>query len=307
MSAPVVEALVTLGRRYVRGAPVPVGKALLAGRVLSPRLREHPRRRVTGTRFGVRVAVDTRDLIQRYLYLFGVWEPHMTRWLRRRLRPGDTYVDVGANIGYHTLLAAHLVGEGGHVVAIEASPALHRHLLRNVALNEFRNVRAVNRAVSDTDEILSFVLASSANTGANSIVPYVGPAEAAFDIAARPLPALLAEGEITRARVIKIDVEGAEGSVVRGMRPMLPRLRPDAEITVEVAPARMARLGDSAGELMETMRAHGFHAYRLVNAYTPESYAAALRGTARVPERLRGPVTGENDLVFSKIDADSLP
>ncbi|WP_327736260.1 FkbM family methyltransferase [Streptomyces nojiriensis] len=307
MTTTVSEAMATLGRRYVRDAPVSVGKALLVSRLLNPCLREHPRRRVTETRFGSRVAVDTQDLIQRYLYLFGVWEPYMTGWLQRRLRPGDTYVDVGANIGYYTLLAAQLVGGKGQVVAIEASPVFHQRLLRNVALNEFANVRAVNGAVSDTDEVLKFVLASSANMGANSIVPYEGPAESTFEIAARPLPDLLTAEEITRARVIKIDVEGAEGGVVRGMAPLLSRLRPDAEITVEVTPERMAQLGDSADELMHTMRAHGFHPYRLANDYTPESYVAALHGAARTPERVKGSIAGETDLIFSRIDADTLP
>ncbi|MDN3296885.1 FkbM family methyltransferase [Streptomyces ficellus] len=307
MHTPVSELLVTLGRGYVRGAPGSVGKALLAGRFLNPRLRAHPRRRVARTTSGARIAVDTQDLIQRYLYLFGVWEPHMTGWLRRRLRPGDTFIDVGANIGYYSLLAAQLVREEGQVTAIEASPGFHRRVLRNIALNEYGNIRAVNAAVSDTDEALTFVLASSANLGANSIVPYEGPAESSFEIEAHPLPDLLSPREITQARVIKVDVEGAEGSVVRGMVPMLPLLRPDAEITVEVTPERMALLDDSPDELLATMRDHGFHPYRLVNDYTPESYVTALHGGSSVPERLVGPLTGETDLIFSRVDADTLP
>ncbi|WP_338677572.1 FkbM family methyltransferase [Streptomyces sp. SCSIO 30461] len=307
MSSPVSEAVATLAQRYVRHAPLSAGKAFLVGRYLNHHLQEHPRRRLTQTEFGARVAVDTQDLIQRYLYLFGVWEPHMTGWLRRRLRPGDTYIDVGANIGYYTLLAAHLVGNGGQVVAVEASPVFHRLLLRNVALNEYGNVRAINGAVSDKEETLKFVLASSANMGANSIVPYEGQAESTFEAVARPLPDLLTEDEIRRARVIKVDVEGAEGSVVRGMSAMLPLLRPDAEITVEVTPDRMAQLGDSAEELMETLSAHGFHPYRLVNDYAPETYPAAIHGASRVPERLHGSVTGESDLIFSKVDAETLP
>lgn len=73
--------------------------------------------------------MDTQDLIQRYLYLFGAWEPHLTGWLRRRLRPGDGFVDVGANIGVFSVLAARLVGESGRVVAIEASADVHRRLV----------------------------------------------------------------------------------------------------------------------------------------------------------------------------------
>ncbi|MFJ8310785.1 MULTISPECIES: FkbM family methyltransferase [unclassified Streptomyces] len=302
------QALMTLGRWYVRHAPGAIGKASLVAEYLNPGLRDHPRRRIVRTRSGVRMGVDTQDLIQRYLYLFGVWEPHMSRWLRGRLRPGDTFIDVGANIGYYSLLASRLVGAGGRVVAIEASPVFHRRLVRQAGLNRSTNIRAVNEAVADSRKTVTFTLASSRNMGANSIVPYAGPAESTFRVEARPLAELLSAAEIGRARVIKVDVEGAEGSVVRGLAPVLDRLRPDAEITVEVTPERMAQLGDSAEELMSTMRAHGFHAYRMANDYAPESYPAALYGSApEVPVRMRTTVVGESDLVFSRTDAETLP
>ncbi|QHC26307.1 FkbM family methyltransferase [Streptomyces sp. GS7] len=307
MSDTMSEALVTLGRGYLRDAPGVLGKAELAERFLNARLRDRPRRRVVRTRFGARMAVDTQDLIQRYIYLFGLWEPHLTHWLRRRLRPGDTFVDVGANIGYFSLLAAQLVGERGGVVSIEATPAFHRRLRRHAELNGLTRIRALNAAVSDAPRTLTFILASNHNMGAASIVPYEGPAEATFDVEAYPLPDLLAPEEVAAARVIKIDVEGAEGAVVRGLKPLLPRLRPDAEITVEVTPERMERLGDSVGELMETMREHGFHAYRLANSYAAGSYPAAVRGPVAAPVRWRGPVVEESDLVFSRVDAEELP
>ncbi|MEV8353967.1 FkbM family methyltransferase [Streptomyces niveus] len=299
--------LVSLGRSYVRAAPASLGKAPLVTKYLNRRLRDHARQRVVRSRFGARFTVDTRDLIQRYIYMFGVWEPHMTRWIQARLIPGDTFIDVGANIGYYTVLASGLVGGSGRVVAVEASTDFHQRLLEQVRLNRRDNVRAVNEAVSDERKKLTFVLASSANMGANSIVPYNGPAESSFEVEAFPLGKLLAPEEISAARVIKIDVEGAEGSVVRGMIPLLDKLRRDCEITVEVTPDRMAQLGDSAEELMKTMRDHGFHAYRLANEYSPESYVAALRGKRAIPVRWRGPVVEESDLIFSRVDAETLP
>lgn len=259
------------------------------------------------TRFGATFAVDTQDLIQRYLYLFGVWEPHMTRWLQRRLKPGDVFVDIGANIGYYSVLASRLVGGSGKVVAVEASPTFLGLLQRHARRNGCANIRTVNAAVSDREELLTFILASSRNMGANSVVPYDGPAESTFEIAARPLPDLLTEDEIARARVIKVDVEGAEGGVVRGLVPLLDRLRPDAELTVEVTPQRMAELGDSVEELLAALTGHGFHVYRLTNDYAAGSYPDALRRAPEVPVRWRGPVAEESDLVFSRVDAESLP
>lgn len=299
------KTLATLGRRYVRAAPFGVGRALLARYWLNAYLRERPRRRVVEASCGARFAVDTRDLIQRYLYLFGVWEPHMTRWLKSRLRPGDVLVDVGANIGVFAVLGSRLVGDEGRVVAVEASPVLHRRMLRHVQLNGCGNVRAVNAAVSDKQETLRFVLASSKNMGANSIVPYEGPTESSFQTDALPLTEILERDELVRARVVKIDVEGAEGRVVRGLAPLLDQLPSDVEIAVEVTPERMAQLGESAEELLEVLRKHGFHVYRLPNDYAPAAYARAVWHPA-APVRYRGPIEGETQLIFSRIDAEVL-
>ncbi|MFJ8826172.1 FkbM family methyltransferase [Streptomyces sp. NPDC102467] len=297
--------MTTLGRRYVRYAPGRVGKGRLAAGYLNPRLRDAPRQRVAESRQGARFALDTQDLIQRYLYLFGVWEPHMTRWLETRLRPGDVLVDVGANIGVFSVLGSRLVGSTGRVVAVEASPTFHRRLVRHAELNHCDNIRAVNTAVSDARRTLTFVLASSRNMGANSIVPYDGPAESTFETEAVPLADVLKPEEVSGARVIKIDVEGAEGSVVRGLAPLLGDLRPDAEIAVEVTPERMEQLGDSADELLETMRTHGFHTYRLPTDYSAAGYPRAIRHPA-APVRWRGPITGETELIFSRVDAEVL-
>ncbi|MCQ6245059.1 FkbM family methyltransferase [Streptomyces malaysiensis] len=300
------QAALDLGREYVRHAPWSAGKRALVENHLNAALRDRPLHRLARTRFGATFAVDTQDLIQRYLYLFGVWEPHMTRWLQRRLKPGDVFVDVGANIGYYSVLASRLVGGSGKVVAVEASPTFLGLLQRHARRNGCANIRTVNAAVSDREELLTFILASSRNMGANSVVPYDGPAESTFEIAARPLPDLLTEDEITRARVIKVDVEGAEGGVVRGLVPLLDRLRPDAELTVEVTPQRMAELGDSVEELLAALTGHGFHVYRLTNDYAAGSYPDALRRAPEVPVRWRGPVAEESDLVFSRVDAESL-
>ncbi|WP_394432022.1 FkbM family methyltransferase [Streptomyces sp. SGAir0957] len=305
MTITVSDIATTLGRRYVRHAPGTLGKGRLAARYLNLRLRDIPRRRVVESLQGDRFALDTRDLIQRYLYLFGAWEPHMTRWLETRLRPGDVFVDVGANIGVFSVLGSRLVGSAGRVVSIEASPAFHRRVRQHARLNHCDNIRSVNTAVSDEHKKLTFILASSQNMGANSIVPYDGPAESTFEIEAVPLAELLAPDEVARARVIKIDVEGAEGSVVRGLAPLLGELRQDVEIAVEITPERMEQLGDRAEELLETMREHDFHVYRLPTDYAAAGYPRAIRHPVP-PRRWRGPITGETELIFSRVDAEEL-
>ncbi|WP_405135519.1 FkbM family methyltransferase [Nocardia sp. NBC_01388] len=270
------DVLGTLGREYVRHAPPILVPGLLAERV-NRVLRSRPRERLARTRSGERIITDSGDLIQRYIALFGVWEPHLSFWVRTRLRPGDVLIDVGANIGYFTLLASTLVGEHGRVVALEASPQFHARLVEHTDLNGCANVRAVNIAVADRREVLTFILASTSNLGATSMVPYDGPAESVFTVDAHPLTDLLTPAEIAATRMVKIDVEGSEGRVMRGLAGLLDRLRPDAEIVVEVTPDRMRRIGDDVDELLTIMRVNGFHTYRLPTDYRARSYPSALR------------------------------
>ena len=109
--------LTPLARAWIRYAPVPAGKAWLWQTF---HWRRH--RFACRTRYGSRVSGDTQDLIQRHLYFFGNWEPHISAWIAATLRPGDGFVDVGANIGYYSLLASRAVGNRGYVVAVEAAP-----------------------------------------------------------------------------------------------------------------------------------------------------------------------------------------
>jgi hypothetical protein len=99
--------------------------------------------------FGAELNCDIHDLIQRMIFYFGIWEPEVTSLICRRLRKGGTFLDIGANIGYDTLLAASCVGPGGRVIAVEASAPIFEKLKANVQRNAFRNVAIHNVAVSD--------------------------------------------------------------------------------------------------------------------------------------------------------------
>jgi ubiquinone/menaquinone biosynthesis C-methylase UbiE len=92
---------------------------------------------------------DTKDVIQRNIYAFGVWEPEITRWLEGFLRPGDFVLDVGANTGYFSLQASKLVGPKGQVVAIEPVPSINAAMTRNLEANNCSNVRLLNLVASD--------------------------------------------------------------------------------------------------------------------------------------------------------------
>lgn len=297
------DQVTTALRTYVRHVPNGIGAARLASMV-DRELRRQPRIAVTRTRGGDLVEVNTADLIQRFLYLFGVWEPNLTAWIQSRLRPGDTFIDVGAHTGYYTLLASHLVGTSGRVVAIEASPEFHRALDDAVRRNGCRNVRTVNVAAADAPGVVKLYLADPGNLGNTSVVR---PREFAssFEVAALPLPEILLSGELEHARLIKIDVEGGEASLMAGLDSALDRLPPHAELVIEVTPRSLAKQGHSPDDVLRPLRMHGFHPYRLVNDYDPAGYPSALSRPA-VPQRWEQPLVEMSDLIFSRTDAPEL-
>lgn len=301
------ELLVGMARGYVRFVPGNIGKARIVDRYLNAALRARPVTRDVTLRNRVRIRVDTADIVQRYLYQFGVWEPSLTSWLTRTLRPGDVFVDVGANIGYYSLLAARLVGPGcaadkGSVVAIEASPAAHDCLRRNAERNRAGNIRLVHRAVAEDDRELTFY---EPRPGVHSVTTSVRTRDdmtPAFRVPARPLSSLLTAAELRAARVVKIDIEGGEYAALAGLVPVLDQMRADLEIVVEVSESLLAMQSHTIAEALGPLTERGFHPYRLVNSYRPSSY---LRAPA-APRRVREPITGDADLVLSRVDAEVL-
>jgi FkbM family methyltransferase len=289
-------------RAYVRHAPILAGKRLL-WRIASPIVRDgwidHPC--VARTRFGAEMAVNPADFIDRFIYYAGIWEPNVSAYLSRTLRAGDVFVDVGANIGHHTLLGASLVGPGS-VVAIEASPRIFQDLRANLERNGLRDVRCLNEAASDRPGRLTLHSGAGGNRGAASILETGG--EEACEVPARPLDEMLTADEFARARLVKIDVEGAEGIVLAGMQRLLRSGRPELEVLVEIDPARLARIGSSAARVFAEFAALGYSAYRL--HHEDELSRSFQPAPAAPPRRVRAPPGERFDAVFSRRDAERL-
>lgn len=284
----VLDAVARAWLRHVPGTP---GAARLASH-LDTALARRPRRRTVRTDVG-RVEVDTADLVDRYLYLFGCWEPHLSRWLPTRVGPGDVFVDVGAYTGWFARLAARA---GADVVALEPSPDAVATLRRHVAGGP--RVRVVHTAVGPGHGERAFGLPDAGNRGGASAV--LDGAAPAFTAPVRPLGEVLSADEIGRARVVKIDVEGDEADVVDTLLPLLPAMRSDVEIAVEVAPDRLAARGRTPADLLDPLRAAGFRVHRIPNDYRASSYPAQRRRRVveRPPVPFDGPFDVQHDLVL---------
>jgi len=300
-----------LVRSYLRWSPSVRAKQWFWTKIAVPYFVSRPYQFVASTEFGARIAGDTHEIHQQHIYFFGVWEPTLTRWISQRLQPGDTFVDVGAHIGYYALLASTLVAASGRVVAIEASPSIFTALRGNLVRNRASNVRAINVAASDTSGVFKIFRGPKSNLGATTLVAEQG-FEVEDHVSAEPLSRILRPEEIQTARLIKIDVEGAELAVVNGLLPSLAAVRPDLELVVEVHPQHLEQQGKKTEQLLNTLSDVGYRAYRL----QPDTHESAYMHHRKAPVehrpvRLPGPpyhdgLTLGTHVVFSRHDSEQL-
>lgn len=262
------------------------------------------------TRFGAVVRCRLPDLIQMYIALFDVWEPDLTRLIETRLGVGDVFVDVGANIGYYSLLASRCVGDAGAVVAIDASPGNCAELRHNLAANPGTgNVHDLNRAAAAERGTIAVYSGPEYNLGLATTAPGGRRGlRRETEVPAAPLAELLTADETRRARLIKIDVEGSEPSVLAGIGDLLAAGRDDLELLVELSPAWWQDPNLTPEAVIRPLREAGFHSYLMDNDYWPWRYLwpAAVRTPRRI-DRLPDARVKRLDLVFSRIDARELP
>ncbi len=291
--------------QYFRYFPLRTGKKTV-WKFAAPHLNWLERDVHAKTLFGSTLHVDARDLEGRFIYYFGIWEPHLTGWIRERLLPGETFIDVGANIGYYTLLAAKL---GAQVVAIEAEPRTFAILEENLAANRSVNVRAANVAIWDREETLTMFVPPDFVSGASTLISSWADRwqfEGRCEVPAKPLSLVLGAEEMKTARLIKIDVEGAEWQVIAGMTAVLENGPKNLEVIIEVTQRILEAEGRSGADLLAIFERRGFFTYHIENDYGAMSYLGEDK--AKRPQRIKTiPADAEQvDLIFSRIDAQSL-
>lgn len=167
---------------------------------------------------GLYLELDCYEWAQLHLAEFGTVEPLTLRLLQKLLRLGDTYVDIGAHIGYVSLVARLAVGETGRVIAIEPQPYNCERLLRNWEINDFTNL-SLHVAAAGAEN--GFVrLPQQARTDKSRLslaldMPDALPLQ--YEVSLTTVDTILDRAEATSVRVIKIDVEGYESAVLRGL------------------------------------------------------------------------------------------
>jgi FkbM family methyltransferase len=256
---------------------------------------------------GLSFVCDLKDSIAREVCFTGQYEPQETALLKAILEPGMVFVDVGANWGYFTLLAAARVGPQGRVVSLEPDPRLARRLRGNVALSSLGNVEPLEVAAAavPTRLTLSGYDERGGNFGLSRLVEQLapGPASAAraraggpgdgglraggagpgaprlFEVDGRPIDMLLNERGLKTVDLLKMDIEGAEDLALRGMSAGLAVHR-YRRILLEVHPTLLAERGRSVGDIVDVLLGAGYRGFRIDHSARATRRAAYARSLA---------------------------
>ena len=141
-----------------------------------------------------------------------IYEPEVSSYIMKNLKLGETFMDIGANNGYYTILAADLVGPKGKVISIEPNPNAFQRLLHNIEINNLKNVIPLNIALSDKDGKATLYLNNDSEDGLASLIKGE-QFESFFEVELKRFDHLFEDEKIN---IIKMDVEGSEINVIRG-------------------------------------------------------------------------------------------
>ena len=228
---------------------------------------------------GHKMFLDSKDDLR--LSIHGVVEPFETELVKKGIKEGDVVLDIGANIGYYTLIFAKLVGEEGKVFAFEPEPENFALLKKNVEINGYKNVILVQKAVSNKTGRTKLYLCEE-SAGDHRIYDWLDGRQS-IEIEVIRLDDYFKDYD-GKIDFIKIDIQGAESEAIQGMSNLLDKNK-TVKIITEFAPLWLKRSGIEPEEFLKLLQKHDFKLYRvdkqkikplinlrkLLQIYTPEN------------------------------------
>jgi FkbM family methyltransferase len=245
---------------YVRHAPIDIGKWRLALRSIEL-VRKYGTKlgaRTIRTKHGFRMKLNLADWVDQHIYATGEFEPDVIAVARRFLQTGMTALDIGANVGFLTMVFSSIVGGRGRVIALEPQPVAINRLKVNLELNPDVYVELHQIAASDEEGEINFNCGPFEHSGIGSIRQLNRESK---QISVRTVKVDSILDPQLRINLVKIDVEGAELKVISGMQETIARWKPD--LIIEVSDSYLTQMGGSAAELCNTLCSFGYSMFQI--------------------------------------------
>ncbi len=249
---------------------------------------------------GFKMAVDRNENRLSLLATFGYYstvnehEKTTTDVFKKVVQQGDVVLDLGANLGYFSLLARTLVGPEGKVFAFDPEPKNYEYLKKNIALNKFSdNVEAHQLALSNKAGFVDLFICpyDSGHHTINQKEGITAYKETRGKIEKVVVPAVTIDSMgFPKVDVIKMDVEGSEVMALEGMELLLKRSR-DIKLFIEYFPMLIEKMGDKPEDLFKRLFDQGFHVWVI-----PDDYQAnkdTILWEVRNMEELKRRMSGE--------------
>jgi FkbM family methyltransferase len=246
------------------------------------------------TQLGFEVIADPGDYVSKLLMRDEIYEAPETDLVTRLVRRGDTCIDAGCQIGYHSCLLAKLVEKEGRVYSFDANPHACLHTKRNLDLNGFSFAEVIHTALADIEGRRSFHISCDHETGLSSLgrIPTI---KETISVPCLRLDSFIKSRHIDRIRLLKLDVEGSEEIVLRGLGPFLSKHLIDY-ILVECFDERLQLLGTSPKEIATILDSSG---------YTPWEYGIDARAGWSKAKEVRS--RGDCNYLFSSPEMTETP
>jgi FkbM family methyltransferase len=203
---------------------------------------------------------DLSDTLQRQMY-FGLYDQAEIALMCSILSPGDVFFDIGANVGYYSLVASQIVGASGQIHAFEPIPDNVTRLRSAVQRNEVKNVTINQMAVGESEGVLDLYIGNESlgNSGWASVV-FSGRRPDVVTVPQATMDNYISEHGIKSIRLVKLDIEGAEPEAICGMRSVLKSSNaPD--ILCEVNPWLLERRGLDSRAITLPLAEHGYRLF----------------------------------------------
>ena len=219
----------------------------------------------------------------------GRYEPESTKLFEQLAKPGTSVIDIGAHVGYYSLLAARRIGSEGKVFAFEPEPMNYELLTKNAALNGYANIKGVNKAVSDQVGANTLYL-SKLDNGRHTLFQQDTTQSEGTTVETTTIDAFLESEGWPDIGLIKIDVEGAELSVLNGMSRLLAKNR-SLNMIIELNPALLRNAAVDPLDFLNRLKQQGFKVYVIDESGGPQELSETS-----VPALIDRLITADNSV-----------
>jgi FkbM family methyltransferase len=209
----------------------------------------------------MKLSIRLTESVGRNLFLSGCKEPNEFAYLDKVIKPGMVFLDLGANIGLHTILASRRVGSKGTVIAVEPSSREFRRLQANVKLNRLKNVILLNIAASDSRSTATLHIADENNPGQNTLGDFIYPGvieSGTEHVELNSVDNIISEFNIKHIDIVKMDIEGHEFFALHGMSMLLQRDHP--LILSEISETALQKQNCSPEQIFTLLHGMGYKA-----------------------------------------------